>query len=104
MAMKISLDEKYRPKGFADFVGLADARQILSRLARHGIRRNILLWGALGSGKTSIVRVYAAALHCSSRLADGSPCWTCAPCREQEYLLEYDTPLDGGDVKSIAAY
>lgn len=102
--MTMSLDEKYRPRRFSDFEGQSNAVEILSRLAKRKIRRNILLKGDLGSGKTSFAHVYARALFCESLLADGSPCNSCGPCCEHEYLFEYDTALHGGDLQSVTEF
>lgn len=101
--MSGSLAERHRPHSFDDFVGQENSVKILSTLAQSGIARHLLLKGDVGSGKTSFARVYAAALLCEARLADGSPCRKCKRCQSREFFLEYDTPFEGGAAENIVA-
>lgn len=97
------LEDRYRPKRYSDFVGQHDAVEILRRLSQREIRRNLLLKGDLGSGKTSFARVYSASLFCSAKSPDGSPCGVCKICSDESYLFEYDTPREGGDERAVEA-
>lgn len=76
-----SLADKYRPYTFAKVVGQESAVACLSGLiARNRTGRNILLHGAVGSGKTTLARIYARALNCQAADPRHSPCYDCSAC------------------------
>ncbi|PDT60529.1 hypothetical protein CO678_15975 [Bradyrhizobium diazoefficiens] len=81
-----SLAIRHRPKVFAEVEGQGHAVEFLSQLIIEGqICRNILLHGAIGSGKTTLARIYAKALICQEQpIPGGSPCLHCDSCREIE--------------------
>lgn len=99
----MSLPEKYRPARFDDVVGQPEAVRFLSGLILAGTRgRNIFFYGAIGSGKTSLAKIFAKGLNCESPDATGSPCDVCASCKNPSaYFFEYDVPGQGGDVEAI---
>ena len=67
-----SLISKYKPRGFEDLVGQERAVCYLSQLILRGqIGKSILLHGSVGSGKTSLARLYAKALNGSSLFCVG---------------------------------
>lgn len=78
--------------------------KILSALVLANRRaEDLLLFGSVGSGKTSLVRIYGRALNClEPNPANGSPCGTCPECtrsndrRKQSLFVEYDVPLRPG--------
>lgn len=85
-------DEKYRPRKFKDVRGQSDAVDQLSGLILNAVSSHVALLGHVGSGKTSLIRIYAKALNCLSVEADGSPCCSCTSCNDPgSYLHEYDT-------------
>ena len=102
-----SLANKYRPQRFEDVYGQDHPVRYLSGLIKRGrIRRNLLLHGAVGSGKTSLVRLYAKALICDAPTQSGSPCGTCQWCaaesEDQPGLYEHDVSgRDGGGIGDI---
>jgi DNA polymerase-3 subunit gamma/tau len=78
-----SLALKYRPRTFRDVVGQEFTVEVLRGLVRHNRdTRHILLHGSIGSGKTTLARIYAMALNCSALTPDCSPCLECAGCKE----------------------
>lgn len=97
-----------RPTRFEEVVGQDRSVKFLSGLIRRGQRkRDLLLHGAVGSGKTTLARIYAKALNCDHPDPHtGSPCHACEWCHEQrehEYALEYDVAGGKGDIKNILA-
>lgn len=91
-------EDKYRPKKFGEVWGQPHAVRQLSNLVRRGkCGRNLFLSGAVGSGKTSLVRLFARALNCMQNEQDGSPCGACEACGDpSRYIAEWDTPARGG--------
>ena len=104
-----NFSKKYRPKKFGEVRGQDEAVACVSGLITRGkLERNLLLHGSVGSGKTTLVRLYARALNCMHPEEDGSPCGTCKFCTElrpEHYgLHEYDVPGRGGKEPNIRAF
>lgn len=95
----MSWEQKYRPQRFSDVRGQDHTVRLLSALsARRSLGRHLLLYGAVGSGKTSLAQLFSRALNCSVVLDDGSPCGECDNCRHpQRYHFEVDVPGRSGD-------
>lgn len=99
-ATRLKLTDQYRPERFEQVVGQARTVQILSALIRDDRRaEDLLLYGSVGSGKTSLARIYGRALNCLAvDPATGSPCNVCSECtrdtrdHDQQLFIEYDTP------------
>src|SRR5213592_1893902 len=91
-----ALVDRHRPQRFDEVRGQESAVDYLSGLILRGqICRNILLYGSVGSGKTSLARIYAKALNCENPSSmDGSPCLSCGSCRsiEDGAFTELDAP------------
>ena len=104
--MTTSLAEKYRPTVFQRVRGQPAAVRFLSNLVLKGARgHNLLLYGAIGSGKTTLVQIVAKAFNCLSIDDMGSPCNMCERCLNSEsYFFEYDVPKHGGDLASLRAW
>lgn len=100
------LADKYRPWRFKDVRGQDTAVALLSRLAQLRQGGHLLLAGAYGAGKTTLVRIFAQALNCDHPAKDGSPCGACGSCdaADQDCLVEYDVPGRGGDKESVLAW
>lgn len=104
---RLRFAHRYRPTRFVEVRGQEHPVAVLSALAAReagGERKyageHLFLHGSVGSGKTSLVRIYERALNCLN-LREGSPCDVCESCRivdrEQVGLREYDTAGTGGD-------
>ncbi|GAA0022032.1 AAA family ATPase [Bradyrhizobium diazoefficiens] len=100
------LADKYRPRRFKDVWGQDAVVRQLSGLARARRGSHLLLTGAYGSGKTTLVRIFARALNCEQLTEDGSPCDECPSCSSasDDCLVEYDVPGRGGDKDAIRAW
>ena len=89
---------KYRPRLFDEVKGQDYAKRLLSQLIVNGKScANILLHGSIGSGKTSLIRIYAKALNCEKPSSQGEPCLGCTFCKQIEKgdessYAELDTP------------
>ena len=109
--------KKYRPRRFQDVYGQDHPVRLLSGLIRRGQRgRDLLLHGTVGSGKTTLARLYGRALNCDKPDDYGSPCNVCKNCSitdtsrydnpdesnlyQKIGFFEYDTPKEGGTAKS----
>ncbi|KAI5058033.1 hypothetical protein GOP47_0026203 [Adiantum capillus-veneris] len=75
-----SLSQKYRPRGFEEIVGQQIVSQSLSNaIAKDRIAPVYLFQGPQGTGKTSVARIFAAALLCIAPL-EKRPCGVCKEC------------------------
>lgn len=75
------LDLKYRPRKFKDVLGNDGVKQLLTARIRHGTLgdQSMMLGGPKGCGKTTLARLIARSLLCSS-ITDGEPCGECPTC------------------------
>jgi len=82
------LARKYRPQLFSDVVGQDHVtRTLLNALAQGRIAHGYIFSGHRGIGKTTIARILAAALNCTSVVGSPErpteePCQVCVNCRE----------------------
>ena len=76
----VALARRYRPVKFADFVGLEHVTRTLQNSIEQGrVGHAYLFCGPRGIGKTSMVRVFAAALNCEVA-PPTEPCGKCDSC------------------------
>ncbi len=76
----VALARRYRPRLFADFVGLEHVTRTLQNSIKNGrVGHAYLFCGPRGIGKTSMVRVFATALNCENGPAV-EPCGECESC------------------------
>ncbi|MEO6924186.1 MAG: DNA polymerase III subunit gamma/tau, partial [Bryocella sp.] len=82
------LARKYRPQRFSDVVGQDHVtRTLLNALAQNRIAHGYIFSGHRGIGKTTIARIVAAALNCTTEVGTPArptqePCGECVNCRE----------------------
>lgn len=76
------LSLKYRPKSFQEVVGQNIVTQSLSNaVLRARIAPAYLFQGPRGTGKTSVARIFSAALNCKS-IEEKKPCGFCRECAD----------------------
>lgn len=77
------LARKWRPKRFSEVKGQDHITSSIKNAIKRGpIGHAYLLTGTRGVGKTTIARIFAKALRCSSLNNDGDPCCQCSSCLE----------------------
>lgn len=70
----LSLCEKYRPLKITDFIGLAEPKLILQKMAAQPYGRAFLFEGKSGSGKTAMALAFAAAIPAQVHLLPANEC------------------------------
>lgn len=105
----MSLDTKYRPRGYQDVLGQKESIKTLKGLVSNGAgwRQSYLFAGPYGSGKTTLGRILARALLCDSPV-NGEPCDSCPSCLSlldggSDSFIEVDAATNSGkaDVKKL---
>jgi DNA polymerase-3 subunit gamma/tau len=78
--VSVGLALKYRPRRFQDLVGQRHVSAVLRELVKAGSPpQQLLLSGGSGLGKTTVARIFAAALLCENP-QDGDACGACVDC------------------------
>ncbi len=98
------LARKYRPQKFSDVVGQDHITTTLKNAIKSGrLHHAYLFTGARGIGKTTVARILAKALNCSSP-SDAEPCGECQNCREitSGSLMDVQE-IDGASNNSVDA-
>lgn len=91
----LPMHRRFRPATFADVVGQATVVESLKGALKVGQTSGAYLFsGPHGTGKTTLGRIYAAAVNCSGSDRDGlEPCGKCPSCEEilsgSEDALDY---------------
>lgn len=105
--MTATLALKYRPTTFADVVGQALPVAVLRAMVAKGeIPASLLLQGPMGTGKTTLARIFGAALNCPD-VDKGAGCGVCSVCADVQAgahpnVVEIDAASHGG-VADVAA-
>ncbi len=77
----MSLYLKYRPQNFSTLVGQEHAKKtIQSALKSKSLSHAYLFCGPRGTGKTSLARILAKGLNCTSPVGEIEPCNQCEIC------------------------
>ncbi|KQT09045.1 hypothetical protein ASG40_10305 [Methylobacterium sp. Leaf399] len=103
----LNFADKYRPSTFDEVFGQKSVVDCLSGLIERGrIGRCVLLHGAVGSGKTTLARIYARALNCKAEDPKSSPCYDCEACgaSQADSILgfeEYNISRYGGGKETV---
>ncbi len=97
---RLNFADEFRPDTFAKVFGQESVVACLFGLiARGRIARCILLHGSVGSGKTTLARIYARALNCTAGDPRSSPCYACPNCGSS-----HDDPIPGFEEYNISRY
>lgn len=100
----------YRPRSFAEVSGQQHVVAVLRAMAAtRDVPSALLFAGSRGTGKTTGVRILAAALNCEGEPAQrGDACGTCPPCEavaagRSPSLMEVDAASNGlvADIRAI---
>lgn len=77
-----ALYRKFRPRGFSDVKGQDHIVTTLkNQLKMNRLGHAYLFCGTRGTGKTTVAKIMARAVNCTSPLEDGSPCGECEMCK-----------------------
>lgn len=97
------ISRRYRPQKFADVVGQEAIVTTLKNAIRSGKLSSAYLFsGSRGTGKTTLARLFAKALNCTSLLPEGEPCNNCTSCREIADSCSLDVQeIDGASYRGI---
>lgn len=103
------LAQEFRPKSFADVVGQRHITPILQAMVRRKeVPPSLLFSGPRGTGKTSVGRIFAAALNCEAPTEAGDCCTECVQCTTVQTassmaVLEVDAASNGlvADIRAI---
>ncbi|XP_057786146.1 protein STICHEL-like isoform X1 [Salvia miltiorrhiza] len=97
-----SLSHKYRPICFTDLIGQSIAVQSLMNAVLRGRIASVYLFqGPRGVGKTSMARIFAAALNCLAT-EERKPCGVCRECADfSSGKSRFIEEVDGSKKKGI---
>jgi DNA polymerase-3 subunit gamma/tau len=93
------LARKYRPQLFSDVIGQDHVtKTLLNALSQNRIAHGYIFSGHRGIGKTTIARILAAALNCSTEVGtperpSEEPCRVCVNCREISSASRQETSI-----------
>lgn len=97
----MSITATYRPRAFSEVVGQGHVKPVLMAMVRSGdVPPALLFYGFRGTGKTTVARIFAAALNCQNT-EKGDACGECESCvsvfsGSSQSVLEIDAASNGG--------
>lgn len=102
MVQYLSLPAKYRPQRFGDVIGQDAVCGVLSRSAfEKRVAPGYILSGTRGVGKTTLARIFAKALNCSTAPTK-EPCLACTHCERISKGIFVDVvEMDAASNRSI---
>jgi hypothetical protein len=78
-----TLSQKYRPRRFKEVEGQTMVvKSLLSSIMKGKVAPVYLFMGPRGTGKTTMARIFAAALNCLSLQTEERPCQMCQACED----------------------
>jgi len=94
---------RYRPQTFSDVIGQNSiVKTLTNAIQSDRVSHAYLFSGSKGTGKTTLARLFAKALNCSSPLPTGEPCNTCTACVEITECRSLDVQeIDGASHRGI---
>lgn len=97
------LARKWRPKKFEEVVGQSHITRSLQNAVLHSkLGHAYLFSGTRGVGKTSVARIFAKAIRCPNRDAQGNPCSECSSCVDIDQSVSMDViEMDGASNNKV---
>ena len=101
--MSVSLYRRYRPTQFNQIVGQVAAVHVITRaLEERVVSHAYLFSGPRGCGKTTLARLLAKSLNCTSRGEGAEPCNSCSSCEAINRGESLDViEIDGASNNSV---
>ena len=99
----LAIARRFRPKLFKEVTGQKAIVAVLKNaLLQNRASHAYLFSGMRGTGKTTLARIFARALNCTSLSKEGEPCNECRCCRDMAEGKSFDfIEIDGASNRGI---